>query len=270
MGFINTIFLFYWSWDLNTYDLLTSNWIWLWQVASWDSIIGVASCLKWAPRRVMFAAASKGVLTFWIPKDANSTAASFEYSKDKFWATTSFRSILEVDDAFPSLSKEFVVLVLCSHTKTGWTGTEIELEIWKYRNWEPVVLVRSQNRSVNFKVVIQCWFLSKITFHQQKKKTQTISVTYTSSNPVYRFVLHFCIRFYKLFCEFFLVCYITNLSILSIWSKFHAKKHTFLPIDINKVIKTRDLLRNAKTNLFNSIKWYQLLRIQLYIIISKH
>ncbi|KAF5758264.1 hypothetical protein HanXRQr2_Chr16g0727291 [Helianthus annuus] len=35
-------------------------------------------CLKWAPRRVMFAAASKGVLTFWIPKDANSTATSFE------------------------------------------------------------------------------------------------------------------------------------------------------------------------------------------------
>nr|GLL26656.1 WD repeat-containing protein 82-B [Ipomoea trifida] len=36
------------------------------KVASWDSYVGVASCVKWAPRRVMFAAASS-VLTLWIP-----------------------------------------------------------------------------------------------------------------------------------------------------------------------------------------------------------
>ncbi|XP_031405175.1 protein ANTHESIS POMOTING FACTOR 1 [Punica granatum] len=36
------------------------------EVASWNSYIGVASCLKWAPRRVMFVAASTA-LTFWIP-----------------------------------------------------------------------------------------------------------------------------------------------------------------------------------------------------------
>ncbi|CAI0456221.1 unnamed protein product, partial [Linum tenue] len=35
-------------------------------VACWSSHIGVPSCLKWAPRRVMFVAASS-VLTFWIP-----------------------------------------------------------------------------------------------------------------------------------------------------------------------------------------------------------
>ena len=36
-------------------------------MANWNSHIGVASCLKWAPRRVMFAAAATNVLTFWIP-----------------------------------------------------------------------------------------------------------------------------------------------------------------------------------------------------------
>lgn len=40
------------------------------QVACWNSHIGVPSCLKWAPRRAMFAAASS-VLTFWIPNDSN-------------------------------------------------------------------------------------------------------------------------------------------------------------------------------------------------------
>ncbi|CAI0455064.1 unnamed protein product, partial [Linum tenue] len=35
-------------------------------VACWSSHIGVPSCLKWAPRRVMFVATSS-VLTFWIP-----------------------------------------------------------------------------------------------------------------------------------------------------------------------------------------------------------
>ncbi|CAA3009696.1 ANTHESIS POMOTING FACTOR 1 [Olea europaea subsp. europaea] len=42
-------------------------------VASWDSYIGVASCLKWAPFRVMFAAASS-VLTFWIKNSSKTTA----------------------------------------------------------------------------------------------------------------------------------------------------------------------------------------------------
>nr|GEX15884.1 hypothetical protein [Tanacetum cinerariifolium] len=64
---------------LNAWSIPTRS-----KVASWDSQIGVASCLKWAPRRVMFAAASKGALTFWIPKETNAAAGSFEYSKDKF------------------------------------------------------------------------------------------------------------------------------------------------------------------------------------------
>ncbi|XP_057722872.1 protein ANTHESIS POMOTING FACTOR 1 [Arachis stenosperma] len=38
------------------------------EVACWSSHIGVPSCLKWAPRRAMFAAASS-VLTFWIPNN---------------------------------------------------------------------------------------------------------------------------------------------------------------------------------------------------------
>ncbi|KAI8533646.1 hypothetical protein RHMOL_Rhmol10G0025700 [Rhododendron molle] len=46
------------------------------QVGSWDSHIGVASCLKWAPRRAMFVAASS-VLTFWIPNN-NSNSKSTE------------------------------------------------------------------------------------------------------------------------------------------------------------------------------------------------
>ncbi|XP_020588471.1 protein ANTHESIS POMOTING FACTOR 1-like [Phalaenopsis equestris] len=36
------------------------------EVACWNSQIGATTCLKWAPRRAMFAAAST-VLTFWIP-----------------------------------------------------------------------------------------------------------------------------------------------------------------------------------------------------------
>ncbi|KAJ7970792.1 WD repeat-containing protein 82 [Quillaja saponaria] len=39
------------------------------EVACWNSHIGVASCLKWAPRRAMFVAAST-VLTFWIPNNS--------------------------------------------------------------------------------------------------------------------------------------------------------------------------------------------------------
>ncbi|KAI5665491.1 hypothetical protein M9H77_15344 [Catharanthus roseus] len=45
------------------------------KVACWDSYVGVASCLKWAPRRVMFAAASS-VLTFWIPNPNPSKATT--------------------------------------------------------------------------------------------------------------------------------------------------------------------------------------------------
>ncbi|OIW03024.1 hypothetical protein TanjilG_13661 [Lupinus angustifolius] len=40
------------------------------EVASWSSHIGAPWCLKWAPRRAMFAAAST-VLTFWIPNTSN-------------------------------------------------------------------------------------------------------------------------------------------------------------------------------------------------------
>lgn len=39
------------------------------EVACWNSHIGIPACLKWAPRRVMFVAAST-VLTFWIPNDS--------------------------------------------------------------------------------------------------------------------------------------------------------------------------------------------------------
>lgn len=45
------------------------------QVARWSSHIGVPSCLKWAPRRVMLVAASS-VLTFWIPNHGKITGES--------------------------------------------------------------------------------------------------------------------------------------------------------------------------------------------------
>ncbi|KAL1531624.1 Protein ANTHESIS POMOTING FACTOR 1 [Salvia divinorum] len=45
------------------------------KVASLDSHIGVAGCLRWAPRRVMFAAAAASVLTFWIPDDDSEPGA---------------------------------------------------------------------------------------------------------------------------------------------------------------------------------------------------
>lgn len=48
------------------------------EVACWSSHIGVPSCLKWAPRRAMFAAAST-VLTFWIPNHEPNLKAE-EYS----------------------------------------------------------------------------------------------------------------------------------------------------------------------------------------------
>ncbi|KAA3479553.1 WD repeat-containing protein 82 [Gossypium australe] len=44
------------------------------EVAAWNSHIGVAACLKWAPRRAMFVAAST-VLTFWIPSNRPKPAA---------------------------------------------------------------------------------------------------------------------------------------------------------------------------------------------------
>ena len=52
-------------------------------MASWNSHIGVASCLKWAPRRAMFVAAST-VLTFWIPDNSklNADPASASISMD--------------------------------------------------------------------------------------------------------------------------------------------------------------------------------------------
>ncbi|KAI3885377.1 hypothetical protein MKX03_035900, partial [Papaver bracteatum] len=45
------------------------------EVACWNSHIGVATCLKWAPRRAMFVAASS-VLTFWIPDNTKSSLRS--------------------------------------------------------------------------------------------------------------------------------------------------------------------------------------------------
>ncbi|KAK3183624.1 hypothetical protein Dsin_030910 [Dipteronia sinensis] len=42
------------------------------EVARWQSHIGVASCLKWAPHRAMFVAASTA-LSFWIPGPPKST-----------------------------------------------------------------------------------------------------------------------------------------------------------------------------------------------------
>ena len=44
------------------------------QVASWSQQVGVASAVKWAPRRVMFATASL-ILSLWIP-DLSKLAAS--------------------------------------------------------------------------------------------------------------------------------------------------------------------------------------------------
>ncbi|KMS98188.1 hypothetical protein BVRB_4g095150 isoform A [Beta vulgaris subsp. vulgaris] len=55
------------------------------EVARWSSQIGVPSCLKWAPRRVMFVAASS-VLTFWIPNHEKITGES--NTKDADAATT--------------------------------------------------------------------------------------------------------------------------------------------------------------------------------------
>ncbi|KAK3032089.1 hypothetical protein RJ639_036303 [Escallonia herrerae] len=52
--------------NLHAWSINTRN-----KVACWDSHIGIASCLKWAPRRVMFVAASS-VLTFWIPNNSES------------------------------------------------------------------------------------------------------------------------------------------------------------------------------------------------------
>jgi len=47
---------------------MMSLWFSSLQVACWTSHIGVPSCLKWAPHKAMFAAASS-VLTFWIPNN---------------------------------------------------------------------------------------------------------------------------------------------------------------------------------------------------------
>ncbi|KAJ6794415.1 WD repeat-containing protein 82 isoform X2 [Iris pallida] len=41
------------------------------EVACWNSHIGAVTCLKWAPRRAMFAAASTA-LSFWIPNESKS------------------------------------------------------------------------------------------------------------------------------------------------------------------------------------------------------
>ncbi|KAH9742402.1 WD REPEATS REGION domain-containing protein [Citrus sinensis] len=54
------------AWNINTRN----------EVACWNGNIGVVACLKWAPRRAMFVAASS-VLSFWIPNpSSNSTDES--------------------------------------------------------------------------------------------------------------------------------------------------------------------------------------------------
>ncbi|XP_057481677.1 protein ANTHESIS POMOTING FACTOR 1-like [Actinidia eriantha] len=58
------------SGDGNLYAWSIATWS---KVASWESHIGVASCLKGAPRRAMFVAASS-VLTFWIPNPSKSVS----------------------------------------------------------------------------------------------------------------------------------------------------------------------------------------------------
>ncbi|OAY79588.1 WD repeat-containing protein 82-B [Ananas comosus] len=52
---------------LHAWNIGTRN-----EVASWNSYIGPVTCLKWAPRRAMFATASTA-LAFWIPNQANSS-----------------------------------------------------------------------------------------------------------------------------------------------------------------------------------------------------
>ncbi|MQM20207.1 hypothetical protein Taro_053223 [Colocasia esculenta] len=51
------------------------------QVASWSSHIGVVSCLKWAPRRAMFAAAATS-LVFWIPNQDTSNESTLKADGD--------------------------------------------------------------------------------------------------------------------------------------------------------------------------------------------
>nr|CAD1834855.1 unnamed protein product [Ananas comosus var. bracteatus] len=52
---------------LHAWNIGTRN-----EVASWNSYIGPVTCLKWAPRRAMFATASTA-LAFWIPNQANAS-----------------------------------------------------------------------------------------------------------------------------------------------------------------------------------------------------
>ncbi|PIA29312.1 hypothetical protein AQUCO_06100080v1 [Aquilegia coerulea] len=51
------------------------------EVACWNSHIGVTTCLKWAPRRVMFVAASS-ILTFWIPNYSKSSVEADNVGPD--------------------------------------------------------------------------------------------------------------------------------------------------------------------------------------------
>ncbi|KAK1280814.1 hypothetical protein QJS04_geneDACA002761 [Acorus gramineus] len=51
------------------------------EVACWNSYIGVVNCLKWAPRRAMFAAAST-VLAFWIPNYSKPSEESGNVNAD--------------------------------------------------------------------------------------------------------------------------------------------------------------------------------------------
>ncbi|XP_077244252.1 transducin/WD40 repeat-like superfamily protein [Tasmannia lanceolata] len=51
------------------------------EVACWNSYIGVATCLKWAPRRAMFVTASN-ILAFWIPNYSKSDAEAGDLDAD--------------------------------------------------------------------------------------------------------------------------------------------------------------------------------------------
>ncbi|KAM7509167.1 hypothetical protein LguiA_019620 [Lonicera macranthoides] len=62
--------------NLHAWSINTRN-----KVGCWDSHIGIVECLKWAPRRVMFVAASS-VLTFWIPNNTTTTTNSTNPSSD--------------------------------------------------------------------------------------------------------------------------------------------------------------------------------------------
>ena len=75
-GFMFLLILFEFSFNQCIFGKYDQPLVFLMQVACWSSHIGVPSCLKWAPRRAMFAAASS-VLTFWIPNNDSKPKAEY-------------------------------------------------------------------------------------------------------------------------------------------------------------------------------------------------